>query len=377
MLASLIAGERLPRCAGPGPAPAGGRAPSSRSVGRGAARRARARGPVRRPLRLLLAAPRLPGLRGRAPGAPPRRDLPRHRRGQAAAGGLLHRRPAAGAALAALPAGDAGACATCGPTARPATTRWPRRWCASATRARRMASAFRILGRGPALADQVPAASPTGRWTCATSAATLAARPGAHASGDRPLRLLEPVHGHARLHGPARQRGLEGRLAGPGRSGARAAARVPAARAAAAASTDVRVFCPGCLVVGGAVLRARSRGARRGSPRIPRSPAGRSLVLTDEPRARRAQPDQLPVDHVHALRARGRHPRRRRRSSCATTSSYTPPDRDRRAPQARLPGGAVLRSRGRRDASTRRWSEYFPAGGRDGRLRTRRTWTRG
>ena len=57
-----------------------------------------ARGAVRRPLRLLLAAPRLPGLRRREALPPPRRHLPRHRRGQAAPGGLLHRGPPAGAA---------------------------------------------------------------------------------------------------------------------------------------------------------------------------------------------------------------------------------------------------------------------------------------
>ena len=41
------------------------------------------------------------------------------------------------AAVAAVPAGDAGGAPRCGRTARPAITRWPRRSCASATGARR------------------------------------------------------------------------------------------------------------------------------------------------------------------------------------------------------------------------------------------------
>ena len=52
-------------------------------------------------------------------------------------------------------------------------------------------------------------------------------------AGDRPLRLREPLDGHARLHGPRSERGVEGRVARPGRSRARAAARVPSAGSAA------------------------------------------------------------------------------------------------------------------------------------------------
>src|SRR4030095_5371207 len=61
---------------------------------------------------LLLAATRLSDLRGRAARASCGRDLSRDGRREAAAGGLLYRRPAAGAALTAVPARDAGGDAT-------------------------------------------------------------------------------------------------------------------------------------------------------------------------------------------------------------------------------------------------------------------------
>ena len=163
MLASLIAGEKLETIAGPRAAPAHRqcRVCADRL---GAAARAPARGPVRRPLRLLLAAARLPRLRPQPHRAPQGRDLSGDRRRQAAAGRLLHRRPAAGAAVAALPAGDARRRARCGRTARPATTRSPRRWCANATGARRWrapsASSAKASCRSPSSCW-----SPTAAWT--------------------------------------------------------------------------------------------------------------------------------------------------------------------------------------------------------------------
>ena len=76
MLASLIAGERLPAGPGTGPHPLIADAEFA-LIGRVPPARAPAGGPVRRPLRLLLAAARLPGVRGRARRAPARRDLSR------------------------------------------------------------------------------------------------------------------------------------------------------------------------------------------------------------------------------------------------------------------------------------------------------------
>ena len=110
MLASLIAGERLPQVAAPGGHPHPLIASAEFALmGEVPPRVRRPEGPVRRSLRLLLAAARLSRCsRCSADRAPARRDLSGDGRRQAAAGGLLHRRSAAGAAVAALPAGDAG-----------------------------------------------------------------------------------------------------------------------------------------------------------------------------------------------------------------------------------------------------------------------------
>ena len=96
-----------------------------------------ARRAVRRSLRLLLAAARLPGVQRQADRASPGRDLSRHRGRQAAAGRFLHRRPAAGAAVAAVPAGDAGGGAAVVVRRNRAITRWPPRWSSNATSAKR------------------------------------------------------------------------------------------------------------------------------------------------------------------------------------------------------------------------------------------------
>ncbi len=73
----------------------------------GAAEGPEAGGPVRRPLRLLLAEARLSRLRGRPDLPAAERDLSGDGRRQAPAGGLLHRRLAAGAAVPAVSARDA------------------------------------------------------------------------------------------------------------------------------------------------------------------------------------------------------------------------------------------------------------------------------
>ncbi len=273
MLASLIAGRKLARCPGPGPHPlvadaeialVGHVPPRLRQPGRA----------VRRPLRLLLAAPRLPGVPGRGALPPQGRDLPRDGRRQAAPGGLLHRRPAAGAALAALPARDAR-------RRRPLVVRRDR---LSLARGRGRARALQARGdglgvphprRGPALAHQVPAADRPPRGPARLPRhARAPAR--AHAPRDRPLRLLEPLDGHARLHRPDRERRLEGRLARARRSGARAAARVPAGGAAASRGHGRERLLRRLPRRRRTERRGRSRARPRGSPPTRHSPAGRS-----------------------------------------------------------------------------------------------------
>jgi UbiD family decarboxylase len=133
------------------------------------------------------------------------------------------------------------------------------------------------------------------------------ARAGAYQPADRPLRILEPVHGHPRLHGPRRQRGLEGRVAGTWRSNPRVAAQLRAAGAAALG----RDRCPRLLwrVPGGrhTAVRRRSRGAR-----AHRFAPGFCRVAADcrqrRAGARDAQRHELPLDHVYALRTGCGHP---------------------------------------------------------------------
>ena len=84
-------------------------------------------------------------------------------------------------------------------------TRWRRRSCANATRARRWSQAF-ASSRGSALAHQVPPAH-----GYAAGLARLPEALRAHARtrplGERPLRLLERLDGHAGLHERQGQRG--------------------------------------------------------------------------------------------------------------------------------------------------------------------------
>ena len=106
--------------------------------------------------------------------------------------------------------------------------------------------------------------------------------------------------------------------------------------------TDVRVFCGGCLVVGGPAHAAEpGAAARLGSRRVPRLAARRA----DRPgRARGRQLDELPLDHLHAIRAGGRYPRGRPRHR-AQPHRVSEPHRDRLATQARVPQGVELSRR--------------------------------
>ena len=221
-------GERLERCPGPGPHPLVASAEIA-LVGHVPPRRAPARGAVRRPLRLLLAAPRLPGLPAsstlcrRRDAIFPATVVGKPRQEDFFIGDLLQE-----LLVAALPAGHAGRASTSGPTARPGYHSLAAAVVQGALQARGDGLGLPHPRRGAALAHQVPARHrPAGRPAGLPRDAR--ARPRAHATRDRPLRLLEPLDGHARLHRARGERGLEGRLARPRRPGARAAPRVPAA----------------------------------------------------------------------------------------------------------------------------------------------------
>ncbi len=275
LLASLLAGRKLDLVPRPRARTRSSPTAEIALVGRVPAARAQARGAVRRPLRLLLAAPRLPGLRGRAAGAAARRDLPGDRRRQAAAGGLLHRRPAAGAAVAALPAGHAGGrgALVLRRDRLPLARRGGRQ---AALPARGDGRRLPHPRRGAALADQVPARDrPAGRPARLPRHPRAPAR--AHPPRDRPLRLRQHLDGHARLHRPGGEPRLEGGLAGAGGGGAGAAAGVPAGGAAAARG-DRRAGLLRRLPRRRQPppLRRPTRAPPPASPRTRPSPAGRS-----------------------------------------------------------------------------------------------------
>ena len=138
--------------------------------------------------------------------------------------------------------------------------------------------------------------------------------------------------------------------------------------------TDVRVYCGGCLVVTRACvcIRARCGIAACGVRRVCRLAARRALRRCGAGDAKR---HELPVDDVHAVRAGSGHPRRR--------SAHRPQShrlhrsrRHRRAHEAVVSEGAVVPRRHRR-AGDEALEGVFPGRQhRDGRLRDARIWTR-
>ena len=363
MLASLIAGRRLRRSRGPGPHPLLADAEIA-LVGRVPPRRAPAGGAVRRPLRLLLAAPRLPGLRGRGGVPPPRRHLPGHRGRQAAPGGLLHRRPAPGAAVAALPAGHAGGRVDLWSYGETGYHSLAAAVVRERYRREAMASAFRILGEGQLSLTKFLLVTDRAvdlRDFRATLEHVLArTRP------ETDLYVLSNLSMDTLDYtGPAVNEGSKGVWLGLGEPVRELPREFRPATDPPPEVTAVHVFCGGCLVVGGPAVRRRrrGRGALRRPPRRP--PRLRRLAAAGAHRragARRRQPDQLPVDHLHPLRAR-RRPPRRRPPHRAQPPRFRAPDPHRRPHQARLPRRAHLRPRDGGAWSSRRWKEYFPGGG--------------
>ena len=210
-----------------------------------------------------------------------------------------------------------------GGTGRPDITPWPRPSSSERYRREAMASAFRILGEGQLSLSKflllTDRAVDLNDFPATLEHVLARTQP-----GDRPLRVREPVDGHARLHRAPRQRGLEGSLAGPGRPGSRAAAPVRAAHARSLGRhrrTSVLRRMP-------RHRRAPMRAIREARARLAAHPAFADwplLVLSDEPRARRQERHELPVDDVHAVRAGRGHPRGRDARSCATTSPCVGP----------------------------------------------------
>ena len=124
--------------------------------------------------------------------------------------------------------------------------------------------------------------------------------------------------------------------------------------------TAVHVFCAGCLVVGAPAVR---RGPRGGVAAGRPSRLRRLAAAGRHRRARSggAQHGQLPVDHLHALRARRRYPCRPRVARAQPRRVHAAGG-DRRADQAVVPGRGVRARPTSPRLVTRRWREYFPYG---------------
>ena len=140
--------------------------------------------------------------------------------------------------------------------------------------------------------------------------------------------------------GPDGERRLEGRVARSGRPGTRSATRIRAARAATLGRDRRPRVLRGLPRGAGAPLRGRpGRGRAPG-----RAPGIRGLAAGGGHRRCRAggaERDELPVDHVHALRARGRHPCRVHASGPAPRELRAAGGH-RRPDEALVPGRALV-----------------------------------
>ena len=209
-----------------------------------------------------------------------------------------------------------------------------------------MASAFRILGEGQLSLTKFLLVTDR-HVDLRELQGDARARPGADAPGDRSLRVLEPVDGHARLHGSGGERGIEGRVARARRSGARAAAPVQRRRLPPGVTRRRASSAAAAWWSAVPSLRRRARRCRRGSRPTRRLPDWPLVVLTDEPaRAARSDMNFLwttftrfePAADIHSRIARDR----------AQSHRLHVPDRDRRAAEAGVSEGAVVRRRDRR-----------------------------
>ena len=128
--------------------------------------------------------------------------------------------------------------------------------------------------RRTALADEVPARHRSRTWTCAIPATLehILAR----TNPETDLYVFSNLSMDTLDYtGPAVNKGSKGVWLGlgePVRELPRQFRRAPLP----AGVTDVRVFCGGCLVVGGARVPRRTRARPRASPAMPRSATGRS-----------------------------------------------------------------------------------------------------
>ena len=223
-----------------------------------------------------------------------------------------------------------------------------------------MASAFRILGEGQLSLTKFLLVDRPAAWTCATSAPRSSTCSRAR-TRDRPLRLLEPRRWtRSTTRGPTVNEGSKGVWLGLGDPVRELPREFRPEAPPPPEVTDVRVFCGGCLVVGGPPA-AEDPGA---AARLAAHPAFRGwplVVLTDEPKRAAASPMNFlwttftrfePAADVHAAATRVVAPPRGPRAAGP----------DRRADEALLPEGGLVRP-GHRRARLAPLEGVLPGGG--------------
>ena len=138
-----------------------------------------------------------------------------------------------------------------------------------------MASAFRILGEGQLSLTKFLLVTDRARRP-ARLPGDARARSGADAVRDRPLRVRQPVDGHARLHRARGERGIEGRVARAGRSRPRPAAAVHGAGRAAGRDATCASSAAGAWWSAAPPYARRAGGGRAAGRATRRSRTGRS-----------------------------------------------------------------------------------------------------
>ena len=192
-------------------------------------------------------------------------------RGQTATGRFLHRRPAAGSALAALPGRHAGRAATCGRTAKRDITRFAVRWSNSGIRAKRWRVRSHPRWGRLSLTKFLLVTDRTVdleglRATLEHVLARTNPRPTSTSSQNLSMDTLD-------YSGPEVNKGLQGR--GSDLAPVRDLQRSFSASELPQGIDDVRVFCGGCLVVKAPGLSGRSEHCLAWLP-IRHLPAGSS-----------------------------------------------------------------------------------------------------
>ena len=315
MLASLIAGGKLPVVRGPGRPSAARPTAEFALIGDVPPGERRPEGPFGDHYGYYSLTPRLPGA-SRSSALLRRRDaiFPATVVGKPRQEDFFIGDLPAGAAVAAVPAGHARRSSDLWSLRRdrlPLAGR--RRSCKQRYKREAMAQRLPHPRRGPALADQVPAGHRPARSTCATSA-RRSTHVLARTDSETDLFVFANLSMDTLDYtGPQVNEGSKGVWLGLGEP-VRELPRRVRGRAAGGRRARSRSSARGAWSSAGPAFADEPEAAARAGRATPAFADWPLVVLTDEPQRAARSADQLPLDHLHALRAGGRHPRRRRAS---------------------------------------------------------------